>query len=209
MSTDCLACTTAVWCAIFFEGVWLYFRSCLSDRDVEERLFAHGICEAEGGLPDNKKGRQKAALDIPYRNSLWCLTIIGIKRGDPGHSMGAPSPEEKRPGRHAHEALLFFVCPLIRRVYDSARPLPRSTLYGSSLSTSRSLAPSPMIAPVRHNQSSPVIDGRRLGRLYRARRGMRTSNGLFLVLRSISTITMLCHAQQWLSPKAQGLVIST
>jgi putative transposase len=29
--------------AIISHGVWLYFRFCLSDRDVEEFLFARGI----------------------------------------------------------------------------------------------------------------------------------------------------------------------
>ena len=44
------------------------------------------------------------------------VSIQGERGGTPGHSTRFPSPQEKLPGRHAREALLLFLGPLIRRV---------------------------------------------------------------------------------------------
>jgi hypothetical protein len=58
--------------------------------------------------PDNKKGRPEAALDILHRDSLWCFSVKE-KGGTPDAVIGVPSHQEKRPGRHAREALLLFL----------------------------------------------------------------------------------------------------
>jgi hypothetical protein len=58
----------------------------------------------------------------------------------PRRSRGVFSPQEKRPGRHAQKALLFFLCALIRSVCGSAHSFPRVTTH-SCLTVSRGLAP--------------------------------------------------------------------
>jgi hypothetical protein len=49
------------------------------------------------------------------------LDVLSDKGRYPETQYGATSPQEKRPGRHAREALLFFWCPIICRVWRSAR----------------------------------------------------------------------------------------
>ena len=47
------------------------------------------------------------------------------KGKDPKPQQQVPSPQEKRPGRHAREALLFFSRPIICRVCGSVRSSPK------------------------------------------------------------------------------------
>jgi hypothetical protein len=58
--------------------------------------------------PDSKKAARRRPLTSCRENCYGALQLREKGR-DPGHSRWVPSPEEKRPGRDAHEALLFFV----------------------------------------------------------------------------------------------------
>ena len=102
------------------------------------------------------------------------------KGGCPRRKIGASSHQEKRPGRHAREALLLFY-PIICRVCGSARSSPRG-LPQSRLAGLRDISLLPMICPVRRDQLRPAIGGRPRDLPHHPRGEMRMSNDWPLVL---------------------------
>src|SRR5215813_5952241 len=72
---------------IISHGVWLYFRFCLSDRDVEERLFARGVivtyetirkwCRTFGQAYANQLRHRRPQPGDKWHLDEVCLTIHG------------------------------------------------------------------------------------------------------------------------------------
>jgi hypothetical protein len=120
----------------------------------------------------------------------------------PGHG-GAPLPEKRR-GPPRLPGASLFLCPLIRSGCSSACSCSE-TIPRSCLSASHGLAPSPMIGPARHEQASPVIDGRALSlshRYDRDRCGRDT--GCRWSCATVPPPTPTCLAQQWPRSGAHG-----
>jgi hypothetical protein len=124
----------------------------------------------------NNKGRPEAALDIPHSNSLWCSTFEKNRGGSLDGAHGCPLPRRSAGAATALEALLLLSCPIIHRVYGSARSSPGG-LPQSCRSAARGRAPASMRSPARYTPSWTVIGGRRLGLPPPYQREMPMGNG--------------------------------
>jgi hypothetical protein len=113
------------------------------------------------------------------------------ERRPPGRSTGASSPQEKRPGRHAREALLFLgLSPFTRCVYRSAHPSSRGIMRVL-------LAGFPQPSPVADHPprtSRSAVSGHRQQTAWSSEppdREMQARNSLPQALRPGSPITVL------------------
>jgi hypothetical protein len=156
-------------------------------------------------LPNNKKGRPQATLDIPSRDSLWYLTIEKEREGIPDAAEGHLLPRRSARAATALEALLLFSCPIIWRVCGPAHPPPKRITRVLSVC----FPPPGPLAADRPRASHAAIADRLLRLPHRHDGEMRTGNGLPFILRYGSTITTTCLAQPWLSSEARRPVSST